>query len=469
LVVHPKTGAQLDPVTCQVIYDTTHIGLYNEFSLEFEEIYGAINSLLEKLAKNKRQADFHPLYKITSEFERRSKFSFNYCGAILTVGLLGTFRQSARRHWYNLNLEEFCEIDLEKTHTLIEIIQIYTETVLANYKLLYCLGLVDEIPLETTLHKYTHVIIRDLIDRFPGKYITAGVIDKQSLSIQPANLGVPASLELLVEAAGLDLSPDGPASAKIITYVVFQIKLPKQTITRFGIYQKAKEVISKHNVHLTVADFLLYCREFIHQKTNKPETVINKMFIQRVSGLFATKFYPDQPMIATVTKCVVEELDALRDELLGLLPKSVENPNHIQAAGKLLEARFKKYLMLRELNKGKLKQYRSIKKLAYNVGKLPIQPLSLAKVTQEIFSSQSDLGDLAIFVLQFQSLTTLAKHSESTVKALQERLVRLYYLKEYLEFTNQLTSMFAGGFYFSYYIDFRGRIYYDSQCSPQSY
>jgi hypothetical protein len=273
----------------------------------------------------------------------------------------------------------------------------------------------------------------------------------------------------LVEAAGLDLSPDGPASAKIITYVVFQIKLPKQTITRFGIYQKAKEVISKHNVHLTVADFLLYCREFIHQKTNKPETVINKMFIQRVSGLFATKFYPDQPMIATVTKCVVEELDALRDELLGLLPKSVENPNHIQAAGKLLEARFKKYLMLRELNKGKLKQYRSIKKLAYNVGKLPIQPLSLAKVTQEIFSSQSDLGDLAIFVLQFQSLTTLAKHSESTVKALQERLVRLYYLKEYLEFTNQLTSMFAGGFYFSYYIDFRGRIYYDSQCSPQSY
>ena len=451
-----------------IINDTTHFQIINNNTEDVEELYSCVKTIFAKLQASRKRKDCGDFTKTFEPLGKQLNLTADYHVFIFTIFLISTTRHSLKPNWYDLSLEDYCATDLTKTHTLIEIITIYSELVLTHCELLYCLDLISNTPLDTTVHKYCHIVFRDIADRYNQKYFTIKTIERAKIMFQPSDLGILSNLEELVqEADAVQSEVENQNQSKIISYVVLHIDLPKYSFIKYAVYTAPTRILRKNHTAVSVDQFLLHNKRFLHQKQNKAHTQLTELFFTRIDWLLQTKIYIDKHMAAVVSEMIRAELEIIRKELLDYLPNTLTDIEDINGVSSLLSSKVRRLTFLQKVNHDKFGVFLDFNKKMKDKGKLPLPFLDLRSVARGLFTDLNELGSLALFVLQFRNISALTKHSNSVVTKLQNRLIKLYMMRNFLEFTNFTNNNNLDFFYFSYYTDFRGRIYYDSVCSPQ--
>lgn len=195
------------------------------------------------------------------------------------------------------------------------------------------------------------------------------------------------------------------------------------------------------------------------QKKNKKPTLISDQLINKLEHLSSTKIYPCSHMIsATKTLIVRDHETALIDITNKLSSISVENTLDLNA---IITHLCKQKIILQEINRKTKDQtvgtlsdiYQSLKN-------------SNEKTVQEIINFSLMLTN------QSKTLNNTHKRNNIThivLSALQDFVSKLRLMNLALHFFDTLTKNSIEYFYYSIFIDFRGRVYYKSPCSPQAY
>lgn len=241
-----------------------------------------------------------------------------------------------------------------------------------------------------------------------------------------------------------------PASS--ITMVELCIRFENNDDRKFNVSDVSPQVICLQDEYYFYSDIKLNISPLIIQHYSRDKTTITHKFVEAISHLSQTKFYIEQNMIQKMKTLVQAQLQKLSEELKNVTDTQHESIQDLKLA--LWESS-------RQLYKEKhittfLQQFFSKEKL--NLHQIDINSqraldsiVKLNSTLNLLFSKNSKEGELNI-----------------SVRKLQKMFSHYLYFLNFLTYIDYLDQNNLTYIFFTPYADFRGRIYYKSEASPQS-
>lgn len=450
------------PYHAHLLSDLSQITNIKKFPQEAEAVYSVIQSFCASKVSKKRFDDLTELSKNLNQFESCNNFTFKYLEVLLTISFLQVLSKTSQPHWYKLDTTEQLNSQLDRTRTLIELVADFAETVLLHHKLLYCLGYIEQLPDELVLQKYCHIFVRE-IALFNKNILTIHNKDLKDVVFRDTQNVVPKSLKPEPSPTDTD-----NVYEKQIAVATILLDLEEPRVLHFGICQQRLALLSRNNTYVLIGELPLHCFNFLHQKHNKPHTTLREGFYENIKALMETKFYLDEEMLERVKLTVNNEFEAISQEICSILNKHLHflEDTVVNSADEQIKLIFKKLLTYFKANNIKLRSYKTAYKLGTKLNILPeVQIFKLHENKETIGLA----GELAVFLLSLNSTKHLDEYLSNSLHRLQTCLTRLYLIREFRNYVKLLRDLDLQYIQFPVYSDFRGRIYYNSHASPQSY
>lgn len=348
------------------------------------------------------------------------------------------------------------------TWILIEFIENYYLKVSAMHQLFFIKHLImnlddDELFIKKTIH----CIIRriDLIST--EKTIHLGLETYNQVDPTMSKHKLIKSLNEDKNFLNNTLSQRQKPTYQKVTLINILVKLTANHLTQFSISLTPPTVVKYLQYQVSHTSLWVNCHSFIIAKKTKDATEITEDFLNKTKNIHETAIYPCDTMCSLTKELIVADLEQTLADYTSLLEKYKVKYPGTDFSG-LLKELLKKKLTVNSINQ------RSIQRIL----------TSLSEVSEEVLKKGSELIS-AIMASSIEIAQELETNIDSTSKKhyllqnliskTQNLLSKLHSINTALLFLDFLTGLPQRYFYYSIYCDFRGRIYYKSNCSPQTY
>lgn len=343
-----------------------------------------------------------------------------------------------------------------KVFTMLEVVDVTYKNIQTKLDLLFVLGqLPKPINRDLVLKKHLHILMHQLCINYPAK---VAILTKKMADIVPTE----TFLKIKLKDSGefLEKRDSFVKLMLIVIYLEFEENLPN----KFNVYYTPAKIIARENIHVVVGPFLPIANSLIVQKLNKERTTITEQFTTSLAGLTTTGFVVNNNLVRATTELVLAELEQLQDQLLALYNsisavEFLENNTHIDPS--VLKT-INNLINLQKINDYKRNFIE--KKLVTQIQEFD-KNYKEVKTVKDFFNSTKELDSLRAWASSLWKKRTLEKF----LKPLQKIFSRMQIIGGYLLYTQFLEIYAITKCYFSVFSDFRGRLYYQSPVSVQSY
>lgn len=341
----------------------------------------------------------------------------------------------------------------QKLFTMIELVEGVASELLHKHLLLYIIGEVDEnLNNDLVVKKYVHIVLHEL-----------GLLEQNYFSIHLKKLQDLVTVSDFLKTKIDSTHSFGKKNYLKLTLVIVSLPFHENYLKRFSILLSPPTILDRDGHYVVVARFYLICQNFITQRHNKEPTVITKALVEKIKALTNTAFFPDYPLIGQVSELVKLEFKSLQDELVEVYSKINETDKlklHIPEGTLVLGA------ISQLINKQKGFSFRrnaverSMLKVSQDTAPTP------GKRMREVLTLH---GDFNGYIQKWYKVVGLCKEIDNFLPRLQKIFSRLGLLKNYFTYVEFLYENQLDSCYFPGFIDFRGRFYYNSIVSVQTY
>lgn len=352
-----------------------------------------------------------------------------------------------------------------KTFSVIESLHSIANEILCKTSLLWGLeqlsGLYES---DVQIKKALHNILHKLSELYKGSQFT--IYTKEVCEVtSAADFSHTKFSDVFTEESSDEERTDSVEVGRKITIIAIDFEFDINPTKVFNILTSPAKIINKNSNFWVVDTIYANCSNFITQPFNRDPTIITKEFVEKISPTLDTGFYIDYIMVKNVNTLVNLELDKISKNIDKII-------NNIEEGGLLKNKTIRgvnpQSLALLLISIKKQKEFIRLSKEERIV--------NLIKNQDERLKEFKTIGDFIKSQLATEqelqrwiSLIKLDKELANLLSEVQHNIshIQIYYkFKLLYSFLNQegLTVI-----YFPVYIDFRGRLYYNSTISLQSF
>lgn len=345
--------------------------------------------------------------------------------------------------------------------TLVELVEeIYIRLSTIN-NLLFIKGLTTQPNLpEGLLKAVIHELIRNLSEEAPALLFSVKVEEFKNVIKPVTPQGLKKELE---QTKTWVKNKNHELNYKKISTVIVHLPRKKDYVTTYWLFFHPPVLIEKDNISVVHGTYWFLAYKFLVQKKTKEETVLLKNFYKDVSTLHHVQVYPCPIMVEATSILLLEEYGSLLQDFELKLKKFKVKEDHVKNnINSLVSLLIRKKFTMQVVNSNKKTEIIE-----------DLQTLN-SEFTEK---SNSFINSLFNFSEKLSSdngdnlNATYREHwrFHNFLSEVQNFLARFRLANDALHFFDFLRKNSVEHFYYGTFVDFRGRVYYKSQQSPQAF
>jgi len=344
----------------------------------------------------------------------------------------------------------------QPTHTMIEVLESAGKKILDYHEMFFCQKFVEKFLTYDILYKnVVHQVLYIVAEQTQAKYF---VIQTSTIN----EVMDKRSFEKIMIGKGTSSSKTNYNKHLKLTTISLTVSIEPNYYRRFRIFKRPCQLIKRDNSVVVVSPFGLVCKNLVTQKFNKKFTEVTTDFLNKVLSLTTTGFVVDEKFILSSAEIIDLEWDLYCQKLKDLKEKSSAHT----ALNDLIKESDSLQSIIKNITKS-LTVTKSIRntnqKNLHNLAKNE-QP---EKVTIKDFCAKN--CQIAALFKRIEVLQYLGDTQARALGEFQAIASKVFALQQCFSYMKYLSDQRFEVCYFHIYTDFRGRLYYDSQVSVQSY